>query len=150
MRYRSWALTRHRGAVPGRFDPGTLSLPGNPVTDGPARIEPLTVEGERGWITIRTRDDAAMVASGLFELAGYGLTGFGHERLGLLTGHGWINIKASGVPTGVITPAAGDETHLSGEVHITRDGAPEAGFHRTPKGPACPGCTREAPYGGSG
>ncbi len=120
-----------REGVPGWIDPGTLYLPDDPETDGPARIEALTIEGRRGWITIRTRADARMVAGALAEQAGYGLTGLGVERLELLTGSGWLDIEAGGILTGVLTTAAGDETHLSGRVDITRPGAPAPGLHET-------------------
>jgi len=62
------------------------------------------------------------VAGTLVEQVVYDPTGFGPDRLELLTGHGWIDIEASRVPTGVITLAAGDETHLGGKVDINRDG----------------------------
>ena len=96
------------GGEPGRFDPGVLSIPGNSETDRSARIEALTVEGECGWITNRTREGGMQVAGALVEQVVYDPTGFGPDRLELLTG--------------VITPAAGDETNLSGKVDITRDG----------------------------
>ncbi|MCY4591107.1 MAG: hypothetical protein OXE86_11245 [Alphaproteobacteria bacterium] len=126
-----WSELRLRSGVPGWFDPGTLYLPHRPQ-DGPARIEALTVEGERGWITITSQADARQVAGALAEQAEFGLTGLGLERLELLTGKGWLDIEASGVLTGVIVSDGGEETHLSGRVDISRPGAPAPGVREIP------------------